>query len=181
MDRPHEPSDEALMQATRHGRNDAFETLLHRYTSPLLGFIRKFVPDVNIAEDLTQEVLVALWVKRHTYQPARAFRPWLFAIAVNRCRAYLRSLADHGGTLHDAIGNQTPPEHRVFANERAVQIHAALARLPERQRVVVLLRVWEGLAYADIAEVVGVSEATVRSHMAHALKALRQELQPHLD
>ncbi len=65
-----------------------------------------------------------------------------------------------------------------MAAETAVLVGRAVARLPDQQRAVVTLRVWEGLSYARIAEIVECSEATVRSHMHHGLAALRKHLEP---
>ena len=68
----------------------------------------------------------------------------------------------------------------LVATEAAALVSAAVTRLPPQQRAVVVLRVWEGMSYAEIAEALGRSEGTVRSHMHHALAALREYLEPRL-
>jgi RNA polymerase sigma factor (sigma-70 family) len=107
----------------------------------------------------------------------------LYAIALNKCRAYFRSRAfvDAAGTAVDEPADRGPsPADGAIAAETAVLVGHALACLTTRQRAVVTLRIWEQLSYAEIADVVNSTEATVRSHMHHGLAALRKRLGPYL-
>ncbi len=120
-------------------------------------------------------------MKRRLYQAPRPFKPWLYAIALNKCRAAFRVRpAPAALAAHDAADAGGSPADAVVAAETADLVGRAVARLPEQQRAVVTLRVWEGLPYARIAEIVECSEATVRSHMHHGLVALRKHLEPRL-
>jgi RNA polymerase sigma-70 factor, ECF subfamily len=87
---PHNYSDEGLMREAALGGAEAMNTLLRRYASPLLTFIERTVGHRQKAEDLFQEVFLAAWVWRRRYCYPRPFRPWLFGIALNKCRAELR-------------------------------------------------------------------------------------------
>src|SRR4051794_26986899 len=82
--------DEWLMAQVALGKREHLEPLIRRYASPLLTFIRRMVGDQHRSEELFQEVFLAVWGKRRQYQFPRPFKPWLYAIALNKCRAALR-------------------------------------------------------------------------------------------
>jgi RNA polymerase sigma-70 factor (ECF subfamily) len=83
---------------------------------------------------------------------------------------------NHGG----ASANEPGPEDRAIATETACLVTRAVMELPPQQRAVVVLRVWQGLSYPEIAALVGRTEATVRSHMHHGLAGLRKYLEPRM-
>jgi RNA polymerase sigma-70 factor (ECF subfamily) len=177
--------DEALMALVAKGQSHALELLVRRHADSLLTFIRRMVFDHHRSEELFQDVFLTVWTKRSLYEFPRPFKPWLYAIALNKCRAFFRSRAPNSVSLNgtDASGltapEGTPPECAI-AGETDRQVLQAVHALPPQQRAVVLLRVWDDLAYSCIAEVVGCSEGTVRSHMHHGLVALRRALLPRL-
>jgi RNA polymerase sigma-70 factor (ECF subfamily) len=173
--------DEFLMSQVADGRSDLLEWLVRRHATALLTFIARMVGDRHRAEELFQEVFLAVWVKRKQYQFPRPFRPWLYAIALNRCRAVFRLRAPAPVSLAcepDPEDSEASPVARTIASETADIVGRAVTSLPPQQRAVVVLRIWEGLPYARIAEVVGCTEGTVRSHMHHGLASLRKVLQP---
>jgi RNA polymerase sigma-70 factor (ECF subfamily) len=173
--------DEFLMSQVADGRSDLLEWLVRRHATPLLTFIARMVGDRHRAEELFQEVFLAVWVKRKQYQFPRPFRPWLYAIALNRCRAVFRLRTPPPSPLAaelDPEDGEASPVDQTIASETAEIVGRAVTTLPPQQRAVVVLRIWEGLPYARIAEVVGCTEGTVRSHMHHGLAALREVLQP---
>jgi RNA polymerase sigma-70 factor, ECF subfamily len=175
-------SDETLMTRTADGDHACLELLVRRHATPLLTFLVRMTGDRHRGEELFQEVFLAVWVKRRSYQHPRPFKPWLYAIALNKCRAVFRlrplrmaPLADDGPASDDAS-----PADALMASETADLVGRAVARLPDQQRAVVTLRVWESLSYARIAEIVDCSEATVRSHMHHGIAVLRKHLEKKL-
>src|SRR5262249_50724591 len=110
----------------------------------------------------------------------------LYGIAVNRCRASLR-VRDvlHGlGLPEDSpavpVAAGPGPADSAIATETAALVTTAVALLPPQQRAVVVLRIWQGMSYAEIAEIRGRREGTGRSHMHHGLAALRKSLEPRL-
>jgi RNA polymerase sigma-70 factor (ECF subfamily) len=176
--------DEAVMGELARGGRDVLAVLVRRHSDALLAFLARMVGDRHRAEELFQEVFLAVWVKRHQYDPCRPFRPWLYAIALNKCREVwrLRSPAalPLGGTGADPPAAGDAPDDGLLTAERDTLVAQALAGLPPRQRAVVTLRIWEGMPYDRIADVVDCTEATVRSHMHHGLAALRKKLGPRL-
>src|SRR5262249_43255026 len=171
--------DEWLMAQVALGKRDSLEPLVRRYGTRLLTFIHHMVRDRHRSEELFQEVFLAVWLKRRLYQFPRPFKAWLYAIAVNKCRAAFRRQAAKDFALAqaepaDAAAPDPSPTDAAIATETAALVVAAVRQLPPQQRVLVVLRVWEGLSYTQIAEVLNRSEGTVRSHMHHGLAALRK-------
>ncbi len=178
--------DEYLMARVGRDQPELLEKLLRRHASPLLMFLERMVGDHHRGEELFQEVFLAVWVKRRQYQYPRPFKPWLYAIALNKCRAWFRGRSVPPVPLdaEDALeppARDTSPTEAAIATETAALVHRAIQQLPHQQRAVVVLRVWEGLSYAQIAEVLGCTEPTARSHMHHGLAALREYLRPRLN
>ena len=169
--------DEWLMVQVALGKREYLEPLIRRYASPLLTFIRRMVGDRQQSEDLFQEAFLAVWKNRRQYQFPRPFKAWLYAIALNQCWAAQSRRAP--GPLDEkpasTLASPDPsPTETAIATETAALVTAAVARLAPQQRAVVVLRVWDGLSYSEIAEILGRSEGTVRSNMHHGLAAMRK-------
>ena len=180
---PNEDEDETLMARAAEGRRECLEILVRRYADSLLTFIVRMVGHYHRGEELFQEVFLAVWRKRRQYQFPRSFKAWLFAIAVNKCRAHFRGKSAVVLSFVAAEPKTEPGETRsgeMMADETAALVKTAVAELPKQQQLVVVLRVWNGLSYAEIAESLGRTEATVRSNMHHALAAMRRYLEPRL-
>jgi RNA polymerase sigma-70 factor (ECF subfamily) len=178
-------SDEWLMGQVALGKREYLAPLVRRYSSPLLTFIDRMLGDRHRAEELFQEVFLAVWVKRKQYRFPRTFRSWLFAIAANRCRADYRSAKPRPATL-DETSHLVPvaagkgPAETAVETETATLVATAVAQLPPQQRSVVVLRVWNGLSYAEIAASLGCAEGSVRSHMHHGLTGMRKYMEPRM-
>jgi RNA polymerase sigma-70 factor (ECF subfamily) len=176
-----EQRDEELMaRVAQEDRSDLLEPLVRRHANPLLTFLTRMAGDGHRAEELFQEVFLAVWIKRRQYSFPRPFKAWLYAIALNKFRASFRgrTLLPLSGERELPDREESTPSDALIALETADLVSKAVTRLPPQQRAVVVLRIWEGLPYARIAEIVGRTEATVRSHMHHGLTSLRQVLQP---
>ncbi|MCI0457851.1 MAG: RNA polymerase sigma factor [Gemmataceae bacterium] len=176
--------DEALMWEVAGGNREALTPLIRRYATPLLTFIRRMVGDAHRSEELFQDVFLAVWTHRRQYQYPRPFKAWLYAIALNRCRAAFRRPALPSTSLGNGeavpVAPDSSPADSAIATETAALVAGAVTLLPPQQRAVVVLRVWEQMSYADIADALNCTEATARSHMHHGLSALRKYLEPRL-
>jgi RNA polymerase sigma-70 factor, ECF subfamily len=174
-------SDEGLMCQVSLGRREPVNMLLRRYATPLLTFLQRMLGDRHQAEELFQEVFLAVWTGRRTYDRGRPFRAWLFGIAMNKCRAALRQRRTQPVPVEAAVlvaaAADCAPDESAMAAERAALVAAAMAELPELQRMVMTLRIWQGLSYAEIATVIDRTESTARSHMFHALATVRAFLE----
>ena len=142
--------------------------------------------DHHRSEELFQDVFLTLWVQRHDYEYHYArFRAWLFGIASNKCRTDVRSRQRRRETIDveqlrtAAQPGNSPPE-AIVATETATIVEQAVLQLPDLQRQIVVLRVWNGLSYQAISHIVCRTEGTVRSHMFHAVNMMRKYLEPRL-
>ena len=177
----HAERDEWLMAQVAVGERAPLDTLVRRYAGPLVSFLDRMVRDRHRSEELFQESFLAVWVKRKQYQFPRPFKPWLYTIAVNKCRAAFRAASKASPAPLDPeiappVARGGSPADVAIAAETAARVDQAIRQLPSQQRAVVALRVWDELSYGEIAQAVGCSEATARSHMAHGLRAVRAAL-----
>lgn len=171
-------SDEALMQQIVRGDGYPLRELMQRHGRALLTFLYRFCSDMQLAEDLFQESFLAVWTSRDRYQSGAPFRAWLWGIAANKAREVCRNRATASRTLslrytEFSICRDEGVSTMAERSEQAVQVQSAVSQLPDQQRQVVVLRLWNDLSYAEIAAILNLAEATVRSHMFHALASLR--------
>jgi RNA polymerase sigma-70 factor (ECF subfamily) len=168
------------MTLAAEGDDVAFQALVRRVGPAILTVTTGMFHDRAAAEEAFVDVVAKLWTGRRTYRAGLPLRPWLMAIAANTCREHLRQQARRRaiGMLEfdDAAAPVTAPDDGSFADDHSAELRAAIARLPDRQRETLVLRVWGELAYEHVAEALGVSEATARSNMHHALRSLRDML-----
>src|SRR5580700_4725651 len=103
----HVPDDESLMAEVGKGKREAMEVLVRRFATPLLTFIERMVGDRHQAEELFQDVFLAVWVHRGSYQHPRPFRAWLYSIALNKCRTLLRRPSVSARFLEEELSAST--------------------------------------------------------------------------
>jgi RNA polymerase sigma-70 factor (ECF subfamily) len=178
--------DEWLMAEVTQGRAEALEILVRRYGTLLLTFICRMVHDRQRSEDLFQDVFLIVWKKRRQYRFPHPFRSWLYRIAINRVRQVLRRrgerrirLMNDSNLIEPSSGGASPAEAAI-AIESSTLVQDAVALLPAKQQLVVTMRIWNRLSYAEIADAMGVREATVRSNMHDALATIRRYLEPRM-
>lgn len=177
------PSDEVLLAALAAGRGHAFDVLVARHASRVQTFLRHLLGDAGAAEDLTQDVFVKVYEKHATRAAEQRFHVWLFRVARNIALDHLRHRRVHTRALDVVAGiarraPETPPDALLGA-ELAAAVARGIARLPEPQRAVFLLREREELSYEEIGEVVGCAPKTVSTRLARARAKLRELLSEH--
>lgn len=182
--------DEALMRRYQAGDAAAFATLMRRHLGRLFNFIARHTGNKATAEDLAQEVFLRVVERAADFKHEARFTTWLYTIARNQCIDHLRKASlrrhpslDDGGPdsdrlpLKERLENEsvgTSAERVAMDKEVKERILAGLARLPDEQREVFLLREVSHLPFQEIALVTGVSENTVKSRMRYALERLRE-------
>lgn len=178
-------ADWGLVARVKGGDNAAFDALMARYRRPVLSFVSRMVADSLDAEDIAQDVFVRAYrnmLKPSFRKRAAAFSSWLFQVARNatldHCRYRKRhpvcSLADmEAEALTGTV--RTAADHAV-ANETGAAIAAEVAKLPEEQRVAIVLSEYEGLSYVEIAAIMHCSVKAVESRLYRARRSLRQQL-----
>lgn len=177
-----EPTDEALMQAVAAGDRRALGTLYVRHAERVHRVAWRHLHDDEAARDVTQAVFTHLIEHAGRFDPRRPFRPWLYRVVANRCfntraRAEVR-LRDAGvddAALDARADERGPtPENAAALDEVRTHLRRALAELPERQRLALVLADVEGLGQREIADALGCSVGSVESLLVRARRGLRE-------
>jgi RNA polymerase sigma-70 factor, ECF subfamily len=167
-------TDEQLMTALARGSTEAFNQIFARYKQPLFGFFRRRLSDHAQADELTQETFIALLRAAPRYQQSALFRTYLYAIALNLLRAYRRKAAFRAMFLGSP--SKEPEASTRDTLDTGVFLRHALGKLDSIDREILLLREFEQLSYAEIAELLKLPLNTVRSRLFRARTALRDLL-----
>jgi RNA polymerase sigma-70 factor (ECF subfamily) len=182
-----ESTEEGLMAAYRAGDAGAFEQLYALLGPKLHGFFMRSFNDKAVADDLLQTTMLKLHRARADFREGLRLRPWVFSIAARvrldeyRKRRRVTEELDEERLAQAEDRDSAPDEAAtglVDAGDRASQVRAALAALPESQRVVIHLHRFEGLTFAEIGTVLGTSEGAVKLRAFRAYERLRKQLRP---
>ena len=167
----------------RAGDVAAFGALVRRHQERVFRFLHRMLDAREEAMELSQDVFVKAWQALPGWRPEAAFSTWLLQIARNaaldqvRRRQVVRFAPLEEGL---EVADEAPgPEARYATRERQAQLERALRRLAAEHREILLLREVEGLAYGELASVLGIAEGTVKSRLARARSAVLEHFDPH--
>ena len=166
------PTDAELMVEARRGSRDAFQIVFERYRGAVWAFFRRRVADASRAEELTQDVFLAVIQGASRYEARGPFRAYLFGIAFNVLMAERRRNGHHESVPleGDAVADTPNPDSALW-------VRRALAQLEPEEREILMLREYEQLSYQELSEVLALPVNTVRSRLFRARAALRTALQ----
>jgi RNA polymerase sigma-70 factor (ECF subfamily) len=183
-------SDEQLMLRYR-GKADAaaFEILVHRYERELYSYLRRYLGDASLAEDVFQATFLQVHQKCRLFQKGRSFRPWLYTIATHQAIDTLRKLGRHPTVSLDAHpprneemaesefidflqSHEPGPVAELEERERREWARQAVQELPPNLRSAILLVFFQGLKYREAAEILGIPVGTLKSRIHVALVKL---------
>lgn len=178
------PTDEMLAAQILSGDTAAFEEILNRYKKSVFSIVYRMIGNYHEAEDISQEVFINVYKKIYQFDSSKKFAPWIHRIAVNSCITAMRKNNkivllnfDEGYVPHYETNPhefQDDPQ-LVFENkELKAEIEAALLKLPESYRLMIVLRYQLDLDNQEIAEILGVSRENVEVKVHRARKALRK-------
>ena len=184
-------SDVALMLRVRHGDDEALRELIERHQRAVVNTIHRAIGDAWEAEDLAQRVFVQVHRSAKRYQPSAKFTTWLFTITRNTILNEHRRRRRHPSESLEALQEASDPEgvgwqpadagardpaQEVAVRELQEKIREAIRELPEAQRTAVILCRYEGLAYEEIARVLGCTVSATKSLLHRARLTLRERL-----
>lgn len=187
-------SDHELIEATKGGDEAAFGEIMSRYRSPITNYLYRFLNDHEEAVDLAQETFVRVYFALDRYHTQFAFSTYVYRIATNlaiselrrRKRRRLMSLTGLFQTEEDSEVEFQPPDTRdlqdkeLIDRERDTTIARAIASLPEKYRIPVILRDIEGKSYDEVAEIMQLGLGTTKSRISRARGLLKVKLQEFL-
>ncbi|MEN6308340.1 MAG: sigma-70 family RNA polymerase sigma factor [Anaerohalosphaeraceae bacterium] len=183
-------SDSELLERYRKGEEAAFREIVNRYKNSLYAFLRRFISQQDVVEDVFQETFLQLYSSRDSFDTNRPLRPWLFTIAANKAKDALRkmqrqatmsmgTMADAGDVSMDEVVNiltsyETTPDDEVSRDEISVRVRQIISEMPDNLREILLLAYFEQFSYKHMAEILSIPIGTVKSRLhtavAHFMK-----------
>lgn len=192
------PLEQKRPQQARAGEappidDEAFVRVVDQQKDRIVNYLTRLTGERERAEDAAQETFIRFYQHRHRYREEGTLKAYLFRIATNLVRSeerrknrwrLLEPIFSRGGSSPDGVHSQQLPSERdpgrrALASEEQRQVTRAIAQLDLRYRAPLVLREIEGLPYSDIAEVLGLSEGTVKSRLHRAREQLRTLLEPY--
>jgi RNA polymerase sigma-70 factor (ECF subfamily) len=184
-------SDEQLLASFQSGEREAFGALVRRYEGELYGYLRRYLNDAALAEDVFQNTFLQVFTKIRQYEKDRPVRPWLYTIATHQAidalrRAGRQAARSLDNEVDESADDELPqllrlleqrgpgPLDQVQGEERRLLVRAGVERLPEFLRQVIILAYYQGLKYQEIADILGIPVGTVKSRMHTALCKLQE-------
>lgn len=173
--------DLALIRGMAAGDSWALDELYARHGRALLGFLVAHLHDNRaLAEEVLQDVMLAAWNHARNFRGESKVRTWLLVIARNRALNVLRRRSPHLVELHEdytTYDEDTSPIDRVQRQMQGQVLRRAIDTLPAHHKEILVLVFYQQLTGAEVAQVLGISEGTVKSRLHRAREALRRALQ----
>jgi len=168
-------TDLQLVDEVRQGQRSSFSLLVKRHQRGLLRLSMRFMKDMDIAQDVVQEAFIKAFEKLNLFEGRSSFKSWLYQIAVNTARNKLRENRYDFSNIDDV-------DLSISATAESSLVHAAVSeiiqtevdRLPFKQKTALVLRVYEDMSFAEIAEVMECPYDTAKANYRHALMKLKE-------
>jgi RNA polymerase sigma-70 factor (ECF subfamily) len=189
-------SDVSLMLKFKNGDISSFEKLVQKYKEIVINIIYQFIGERNEIEDLAVEVFLRVYQAAKNYEAKAKFTTWLYKITTNLCLNEIRKKAklqtislskpisrEEGKEeeLVQQIADSTPsPQEILEKKERDILIRKAIDSLPAKQRMAIILQIYEGLSYKEISAVLGCSVKSVERRLYRARTNLKERLSSYL-
>ena len=170
-------AERETVAACQRGDREAFDRLVQRYQREVYRLCYRYLGQHEDANDLAQEVFLRAWRSIGRFRGDSAFSTWLYRIAVNACLNHRALKRVPTQDLPEALPDPSRgAEARAQDEDVARRVRGAIARLPEKQRATLVLKVYHELSHEEVANVLGSSVGTVKSNLFHALGNLKRLL-----
>lgn len=176
-----EPSDQELLALAAAGGQEAFAALVRRHQDKVLGLAFRYSRDRQDAEELAQEIFFKVWRHARSFRGESQFSTWLYRLAVNTCLNFKQRERSRPAPLpldRDFASGNPPAGDELVAADREARLQTALASLPARQKMALVLASFEDRSYEEIATLMDVSLPAVESLLFRARKNLAEILRP---
>lgn len=171
-----------IITGIRNGDHPAFRKLVEMYQQPAYRLAFRILGNEEEARDSVQESFIKIWQKIDSFDPSREFLPWMYRILVNTSTDRLRTLKRHSMISIDMVSQkigaflQNESDVPVDNHDLAIIIKGIADMLPEKQRLVFILRDIEGMSSGEVESITELTETSVKSNLYHARKKVRERL-----
>ncbi len=184
-------NDVQLLKRYAAGEEEAFQELVSRYKDGLYAFLRRYLHDRDLVDDVFQETFMQLYISRDTFDLSKPLRPWLFTIAANKAKDALRRIqrtdSTNLGSLFDSEENSIDdvlntldhdehmPYDDLIRDETAAGVKRVIARMPAKLREILILAYFHKFSYAEIGGILGIPVGTVKSRLHAAVSRFAED------
>jgi RNA polymerase sigma-70 factor (ECF subfamily) len=169
-----------LVKRFQNGDIPAFNLIVDQWKDKIHRFVYRFLMDSDDANEITQKTFIKAYQKLDTLDEPEKFSPWIYRVANNLCLDELkragRSKFDTVDDWSEHTGKTKSPQQNLEMSELSELLQKALMTLPDEQRVVVVMKQYEGFTFPEISEILQQPENTVKSRMYYGLKSMRSTL-----
>ena len=173
--------DFSLIRSFNEGSEAAFRTLINRHKEKVRNLVYLTLSSPDMVDDISQEVFIIVYRKLKFFRFESQFSTWLYSVTINKCRDHLRKVK-----MRNLFSPITHDDERdIPYNDEAKEdfdvqeiVRRSIAKLPEKFRVAIILRDFEGLSYQEIAEMLNSEVGTIKSRVFRGREALKKMLEP---
>jgi RNA polymerase sigma-70 factor, ECF subfamily len=166
-----------IIRSILEGQVNDYEVLVKKYQSTVFNVLFRMLNQREPAEALTQDVFVKAYENLHSFNFTSRFFSWIYRIAINTAITYRKHNKRFVSLDHMPHRLVKPVEEHLMAKEKSAALHAAINRLKEKYKTVIVLRYYEQLSYNEIAEILNIEEKKIKSRLFDARQLLRDHLQ----
>jgi RNA polymerase sigma-70 factor (ECF subfamily) len=169
--------DRQAVAACQQGEREAFDRLVERYQRDVYRLCYRYVNNHQDANDMAQDVFIKAYRAIGRFRGDSSFSTWLYRIAVNTCLNFRAARRIPQDELSDQIADRgLSAAERLHDAERSARVRHAVARLPEKQRATLILKIYQDLTHEEVARILGSTVGTVKANLFHALANLKKLL-----
>ena len=184
-------NDTGLLEQFVLGDEEAFKEVVSRYKNGLYAFLRRFLSNRDLADDIFQETFLQLYTSRESFDTSKPLQPWLFTIAANKAKDALRKQHRTSAmTIGAVIDNEqmsfedvlssissenVVPEDSLEKDEKSAQVRQVISNMPENLREILILSYFNKFSYKQMADVLSIPIGTVKSRLHTAVHKFTQD------
>lgn len=161
-------------------RDTAVEVLMNEYGEAIKRLVFTYIKDYSLTEDLTQDIFLTVYLKFDTFAGRSSIKTWIYAIAINKCKDYLRSWhfrkISYTNSFLDLVGNSKDPENNLLDQTNRAELVKEILKLPVKYREVVILFYYKDFSIDDISVLLSISESTVKVRLHRGREKLKKGL-----